>query len=215
MSSRSYHGSDGELRGAEPVAPVGVGWRYVPHQAGARWRLSSAPSGAGKTSIAALVPRLYDVTHGSVSIDGVDVRRIRLADLAAAVGFVTQESFLLQTTIEDNLRYAKPNATRDEVVAAAKARLYPRPHNGAAGRVRHPGRRAGIRAVYRRAAAALHRQDTAARAAHPDSRRSHLGAGHGQRADAASGADAAGAGAAPRWSSPTGCPPSWPPTLSL
>ena len=79
------------------------------------------PSGAGKTSIAALVPRLYDATEGSVSIDGTDVRRIRLADLAASVGFVTQETHLLQTTIEDNLRYGKPNATHDEIVAAARA----------------------------------------------------------------------------------------------
>ena len=120
VSSRSYHGSDGELRGPNQSrlwALDGVTFRIKPGQMAA----FVGPSGAGKTSIAALVPRLYDVTHGSVSIDGVDVRRIRLADLAAAVGFVTQESFLLQTTIEDNLRYAKPNATRDEVVAAAKA----------------------------------------------------------------------------------------------
>ena len=79
------------------------------------------PSGAGKTSIAALVPRLYDVTEGSVAIDGTDVRDIRLADLSAAVGFVTQETYLLQTTIEDNLRYGKPDATHDEIVAAASA----------------------------------------------------------------------------------------------
>ena len=120
VSSRSYHGSDGELRGPNQSrlwALDGVTFRIKPGQMAA----FVGPSGAGKTSIAALVPRLYDVTHGSVSIDGLDVRRIRLADLAAAVGFVTQESFLLQTTIEDNLRYAKPGATRDEVVAAAKA----------------------------------------------------------------------------------------------
>ena len=79
------------------------------------------PSGAGKTSIAALVPRLYDVTEGSVSIDGTDVRRIKLADLADAVGFVTQETYLLQTTIEDNLRYGKPDATQEEIVGAARA----------------------------------------------------------------------------------------------
>ena len=79
------------------------------------------PSGAGKTSIAALVPRLYDVTEGSVSIDGSDVRKIRLADLSASVGFVTQETYLLQTTIEENLRYAKPDATREEIEAAARA----------------------------------------------------------------------------------------------
>ena len=120
VSSRSYHGSDGELPGPNQSrlwALDGVTFRIKPGQMAA----FVGPSGAGKTSIAALVPRLYDVTHGSVSIDGVDVRRIRLADLAAAVGFVTQESFLLQTTIEDNLRYAKPGATHDEVAAAARA----------------------------------------------------------------------------------------------
>ena len=120
VSSRSYHGSNGELRGPNQSrlwALDDVTFRIEPGQMAA----FVGPSGAGKTSIAALVPRLYDVTHGSVSIDGVDVRRIRLADLSAAVGFVTQESFLLQTTIEENLRYAKPGATRDEVVAAAKA----------------------------------------------------------------------------------------------
>ena len=56
-----------------------------------------------------------------MSIDGTDVRQIRLADLAAVVGFVTQESFLLQTTIEDNLRYGKHDATQGEIVDAAKA----------------------------------------------------------------------------------------------
>ena len=95
----------------------GVSLRIEPGQLAA----FVGPSGAGKTSIAALVPRLYDVTEGSVSIDGTDVRRIRLADLAAAVGFVTQETYLLQATIEENLRYGKPNATRDEIVAAARA----------------------------------------------------------------------------------------------
>ena len=120
VSSRNYHGSDGELRGPNQSrlwALDGVSFRIEPGQMAA----FVGPSGAGKTSIAALVPRLYDVTHGSVSIDGIDVRQVRLADLSAAVGFVTQESYLLQTTIEDNLRYAKPDATHDEVVAAAKA----------------------------------------------------------------------------------------------
>ena len=95
----------------------GVSFRIEPGQLAA----FVGPSGAGKTSIAALVPRLYDVTEGSVSIDGTDVRRIRLADLAASVGFVTQESYLLQTTIEENLRYGKPGATREEIEAAAQA----------------------------------------------------------------------------------------------
>ena len=95
----------------------GVTFRIEPGQLAA----FVGPSGAGKTSIAALVPRLYDATEGVVSIDGIDVRRIRLADLASTVGFVTQESHLLQTSIEENLRYARPDATEEEMVAAAKA----------------------------------------------------------------------------------------------
>ena len=94
----------------------GITFRIEPGQLAA----FVGPSGAGKTSIAALVPRLYDVTEGSVSIDGTDVRQIRLADLASTVGFVTQESFLLQATIEENLRYARPDASHEEVIAAAK-----------------------------------------------------------------------------------------------
>ena len=106
VSSRSYHGSDSNLNQQGELRQWtldGVSFRIEPGQLAA----FVGPSGAGKTSIAALVPRLYDVTEGSVSIDGIDVRQIRLADLAATVGFVTQESFLLQTTIEDNLRYGK------------------------------------------------------------------------------------------------------------
>jgi len=79
------------------------------------------PSGAGKTTLAYLVPRLYDVTEGSVSIDGIDVRKIRQRDLAEIIGFVTQDSYLFHDTMEKNLLYARPEATKDEMVAAAKA----------------------------------------------------------------------------------------------
>ena len=79
------------------------------------------PSGAGKTTLAYLVPRLYDVTEGSVSIDGIDVREIRQADLASVIGFVTQDSYLFHDTMERNLLYARPEATNDEMIAAAKA----------------------------------------------------------------------------------------------
>ena len=79
------------------------------------------PSGAGKTTLAYLVPRLYDVTEGSVSIDGTDGRNIRQVDLAAVIGFVTQDSYLFHDTMEKNLLYARPEATRDEMIAAAKA----------------------------------------------------------------------------------------------
>ena len=78
-------------------------------------------SGAGKTTLAYLVPRLYDVTEGSVSIDGTDVKEIRQVDLAAVIGFVTQDSYLFHDTMEKNLLYARPEASRDEMIEAAKA----------------------------------------------------------------------------------------------
>src|SRR5439155_8806820 len=79
------------------------------------------PSGAGKTTISYLVPRLYDVTRGSVEIDGHDVRQIRLSSLAAAIGMVTQETYLFHTTVRANLLYARPDATDAEIEAAARA----------------------------------------------------------------------------------------------
>ena len=95
----------------------GVNLRIPPGQLAA----FVGPSGAGKSTIASLVPRLYDVTEGSVSIDGVDVRQIRLADLSEIIGFVTQESYLFHATMEKNLLYARPGATREEMVEAARA----------------------------------------------------------------------------------------------
>jgi len=78
------------------------------------------PSGAGKTTITGLVPRLYDVTQGSVKVGGVDVREIELASLRDAVGVVTQDAHLFHDTIEANLRYAKPDATDDEMRTALR-----------------------------------------------------------------------------------------------
>ena len=79
------------------------------------------PSGAGKTTISYLVPRLYDVTEGRVLIDGKDVRDVDLKELAATVGVVTQETYLFHDTIAANLRYARPDATLDELIEAASA----------------------------------------------------------------------------------------------
>jgi len=79
------------------------------------------PSGAGKTTISYLIPRLYDVTGGSVQIDGVDVRRARQASLAAAIGFVTQESYLFHDSILANIQYGRPAASMAEVEEAARA----------------------------------------------------------------------------------------------
>jgi ATP-binding cassette subfamily B protein len=79
------------------------------------------PSGAGKTTVSYLIPRIYDVTEGRVTIDGHDVRRLSAATLAAAVGVVTQETYLFHDTIAANLRYARPEATDEELWAALAA----------------------------------------------------------------------------------------------
>jgi ATP-binding cassette subfamily B protein len=79
------------------------------------------PSGAGKTTITYLVPRLYDVERGAVEIDGRDVRDIKLESLGELIGVVTQETYLFHTTIRENLRYAKPDATDEELERAARA----------------------------------------------------------------------------------------------
>lgn len=78
------------------------------------------PSGAGKTTVTYMIPRLYDVDAGAVRIDGTDVREIDLEDLKQAVGMVTQETYLVHTSIKENLKIAKPNATDEEMVEACK-----------------------------------------------------------------------------------------------
>jgi len=78
-------------------------------------------TGSGKSTLASLVARLHDADAGRVTIDGVDVRRMRLADLAAIVGVVSQETYLLHTTVRENLRYARPGATDAELEEAARA----------------------------------------------------------------------------------------------
>ncbi|MDR7276134.1 ABC transporter ATP-binding protein [Catenuloplanes atrovinosus] len=78
-------------------------------------------TGSGKSTIAALIARLHDPDSGRVTVDGVDVRDLRLDDLAGIVGVVSQETYLLHTTIRENLRYAKPDATDAELEAAARA----------------------------------------------------------------------------------------------
>ncbi len=78
-------------------------------------------TGSGKTTLSSLIARLYDPTTGSVRIDGIDIRDMRLTDLAAVVGVVSQETYLLHTTVRENLRYAKPEATDAEIEDAARA----------------------------------------------------------------------------------------------
>ncbi len=79
------------------------------------------PSGAGKTTITYLTPRLYDVDEGAVLIDGEDVRDLTLESLGGLIGVVTQETYLFHATVAENLRYGKQDATEEEMIAAAQA----------------------------------------------------------------------------------------------
>jgi ATP-binding cassette subfamily B protein len=114
------------------VSFEGVGFKY--DQESPDWTLENinfeadagqlialvGPSGAGKTTVTYMIPRLYDVDAGTVRIDGIDVRDIALEDLKAAVGMVTQETYLVHTTVKENLRIAKPDATDQELIDACK-----------------------------------------------------------------------------------------------
>lgn len=97
------------LTGIDLAVPAGGGLAVV------------GPTGSGKSTLSYLVPRLYDVTGGRVTLDGVDVRDLDFDTLARAVGVVSQETYLFHASIADNLRFAKPDATDEEIVRAARA----------------------------------------------------------------------------------------------
>ncbi len=103
--------------GTGRLALDGVSLQIAPGQLAA----FVGPSGAGKTTISYLIPRLYDVTEGAVKIDDVDVRDIRLASLARLIGYVSQESYLFHATLRENLMYGDPDATEEQMIEAAKA----------------------------------------------------------------------------------------------
>src|SRR5579875_246097 len=107
-----------DAEGLEPRAALNnVSFTIKPGQLAAL----VGPSGAGKTTITYLVPRLYDVDSGAVEIDGHNVKDIALASLGELIGMVTQETYLFHASIRENLLYAKPDATEEEMIAAAKA----------------------------------------------------------------------------------------------
>jgi ATP-binding cassette, subfamily B, bacterial len=110
----------GAAAGSAPAMPFGLDDISFDARPGELVALVG-PSGAGKTTTTYLIPRLYDVEAGRVTIDGVDVRHIQLASLGRVIGFVTQETYLFHASIRDNLLFAKPDATDAELEAATRA----------------------------------------------------------------------------------------------
>ncbi|HWJ21520.1 MAG TPA: ABC transporter transmembrane domain-containing protein [Gemmatimonadaceae bacterium] len=100
-----------------PPALDGVSLRLAPGEVVAL----VGPSGAGKTTLASLLPRFWDVTDGRIMLDGHDVRALSFHDLRGSVGIVPQEPALFSGTVRDNIAYARPEANDDEVIAAARA----------------------------------------------------------------------------------------------
>ena len=145
-------------------------------------------TGSGKTTLGYLVARLYDVTGGRVTIDGVDVRDLSFASLARTVGLVSQETYLFHATIADNLRFANPDATDERARRRCARRAHPRPHRLAARRLRHGRRRARLPLLRRREAAHRDRADDPAQPARPRPRRGHERAGLRDRARRPGGA---------------------------
>ena len=102
---------------AREIALEGISFQASPGQLVAL----VGPSGAGKTTLTYLIPRLYDPTDGRILIDGRDLREVTLDSLAGAIGMVTQETYLFHDTIHTNLLYARPTAPQEEIEAAARA----------------------------------------------------------------------------------------------
>ena len=150
-------------------------------------------TGAGKTTIAKLIVRFYDPTSGSVTLDGIDLRDISQSELRRHVVMVTQENFMFEGTVADNIRFGRPDATDEEVRAAAAAVGADRFIDIAAGWLRHRRRQARWPAVGGAAATGRLRPSVSGRPGGADPRRSDVIAGHPERTHGAAGAgDGAG-----------------------
>ena len=130
-------------------------------------------SGAGKSTIAQLLPRLYDTDSGTVRLSGVDVRDLPQADLRSTLGMVTQDGHLFHESVRSNLLLARPDATEDELWEVLAPGAAGRSHRRDARRARHGGGGAWLPALRRRAAAAHHRPGAALPPTGGDPRRGH------------------------------------------
>ena len=141
------------------------------------------PTGSGKTSLVALLARLYDPSVGSVSIDGANVREVDVESLRGEVAFVADDSFLFSASVAENIAYARPEATREEIERAARLAQASGIHRAAARRIRDAGGRPRADLVGRAASAGGHRPRAAGRSADPDPGRRHVVGGrpHGGR----------------------------------
>lgn len=118
VAPKGDSGEDEEMEAEiERYALRGVSFEVLPGEVAAL----VGPSGAGKTTITYLVPRLYDPTEGTVELDGIDLKGVTLESLASHIGMVTQETYLFHDSVRNNLLYAKPKASQDEIEAACKA----------------------------------------------------------------------------------------------
>ena len=197
-----------ERQGAVALAPdrvtgavsfEGVGFRYGPD---GPWTLRDidlevppgttlalvGETGSGKTTLAYLLARLYDVDEGRVAIDGVDVRDMTHASLATLVGVVSQETHLFHASIADNLRFAKPGASDAELEAGGARRPDPRPDRPPPRRLRDDRGRTRLPVLRRREATDRDRPHGPARPADPRARRGDERARHRDRASRAGGA---------------------------
>ena len=106
--SLAYNGGEPALEGVDLVVEPGRTVALV------------GPTGSGKTSLVALLARLYDPSRGTVRVDGVDVREVEVASLRSEIAFVADESFLFSASVAENIAYARPDATREQVELAAR-----------------------------------------------------------------------------------------------
>ena len=188
---------------AEPLSPIhpenvrgdvelrGVGFRYgtrsiienfnLKIESGEMIGLVGA-SGSGKTTLVNLVCRFYDVSEGAILVDGIDIRNFSVAEYRRQIGLVLQEPFLFFGTVAENIAYGRPEATPDEIIAAARGRPGTRFHPAPAAGLQLAGRRAGTVFVGRRAAADFDRPRAADQSADLDSGRGDLQRRHHDRA---------------------------------